>query len=821
MKISLKWLNDFVDVSEFIKKPAALADLLTKAGLEVEDIQNRSESFRFVVVGMILEKDRHPNADKLSLCRVMTGEGVVHQIVCGAQNHKTNDRVVVALPGAVLPGNFSIERAVVRGIESGGMLCSLKELGLTEKSDGIEILPEDAPIGRSFAEYRGLDDVIFELKVTANRADCLSHFGLAREIACLLGRGLKKPQLKMGSADALKVSSLSSRNEMALEVKNSDLCPRYTGRCLMGVKVGPSPDWLQKRLESVGVNSINNVVDCTNYVMIELGQPLHAFDAEKINGKKVIVELAQPQEKFTTLDGTELTLSGEELMIRDTQRSLCVAGVIGGKNSGVTETTTSLFLESAYFSPMSVRKSLRAHGLNTDSGYRFARGVDPEGSLFALERATEMILSVAGGEALSEPYDVYPARQSKEKVHLKLATVSERLGYAAEGSKFEAFMKGLGCELEVLADGDYRVTPPSYRFDLELDMDLVEEYARLNGYDQIPERLPDNIDLAPSAHDLNYLLQRKTSEIFRGQGFSQAVHLALVGAKSELHFVKSDANMNLAGLNLSEMPVKILNPLNEEQNCLRKTLSYGLFRNLCGNFHQGNENGRLFEIGKTFSFEGPESYKEHWRLGLSAWGYPWNFWQPEPKNPIVFELKAAMETWLKTFHIFDYEWVPVQNRGEIPNFLHRGQAAHLMVEGQKVGFIGTLHPVLLEEEKVRVSAALAEMNLDLLLKGQPRGLRVETPSRFPSIQRDLALVMQKTLPVGSVRREIRDVAGEFLRSVGVFDVYEGEKLEGGLKSVTFQLLYQDKKDTLRDEMVNASIEKVLQHLKAQHQITVR
>ena len=814
MKISLKWLHDFVDVKEFFQKPEALGDVLTKAGLEVEEIQNKSRDFDFVVTGLILEKEKHSTSDKLSVCRVTTGEGVVHQIVCGAQNHKANDKVVVALPGAILPGNFAIKKAVVRGVESGGMLCSWKELGLPGDSDGIVILPEDAPIGKPFAEYQGLDDVTFELKVTANRADCLSHYGLAREVACLLGKELKNVE------PTVALSSHSTKDQVGLEVRATDLCPRYTGRYLRGVKVAPSPAWLVKRLEMVGMNSINNIVDCTNYVMMELGQPLHAFDASQLRGRKIIVERALNGEKFTTLDGTELSLTGEELMIKDAERSVCIAGVIGGKNSGVTDATTDVFLESAYFSPMSARKSLRAHGLNTDSGYRFARGVDPEGTLKALDRASELILKVAGGEAYSGNHDIYPTPQKKEVVAFKVQTISDRLGYAAQGKKFEDFMKRLGCQVEVVGEGDYKILPPSYRFDLEQDMDLVEEYARLNGYDQIPETIPV-LDLVPTAHDANYVMQRKASEILRAQGYSQALHSTFVGTKSQNQFLKNMETLRAAGLKATEMPVKVLNPLNEEQDCLRQSLSFGLYRNISQNFHQGNEVGRLFEMGKVFLHEGPGQYQEAWRLGISAWGMVQSLWQKGSDHPVVFEVKAAVENLLKFLNITSFQWVPIANKGEIPAFLHRGQAAHLVVEGKKIGFLGTLHPLVLEDDKIRVPAAMAELDLEALFKGQPRVKRVESLSRFPSIRRDLALVMPKSLRVQEVSDLMKKEAGPYLTGLEVFDVYEGDKLEAGQKSVAFSLSYQDKKDTLRDQTVTESIERVLSALKEKLQVSVR
>ncbi|WP_415063960.1 phenylalanine--tRNA ligase subunit beta [Bdellovibrio sp.] len=813
MKISLKWLQDYVDVAEFFQKPEELAEALTRAGLEVEEITNRAKDFNHVVIGHILEKDKHPNADKLSLCRVSTGEGVVHQIVCGAQNHKAGDRVIVALPGAVLPGNFAIKKSAVRGVDSAGMLCSLKELGLAKESDGIAILPADAPVGKSYAEYGGYDDITFELKVTPNRADCLSHYGLAREVACLFGKELKAPMAEP------KVSAASTKGEIALEVKAFDLCPRYTGRFIKGVKVGPSPEWLKKRIESVGLNSINNIVDVTNYVMMELGQPLHAFDAAFIGGKKIIVDRATAGEKFITLDGSEISLNGEELTVRDASHPVCLAGVVGGKNSGVSETTANVFLESAYFLPMSARKTSRSHGIDTDSAYRFSRGVDPDGALRGLNRATALILEVAGGEAFGEHHDFYPNPVKKSPVSITIQTVTDRLGYQAEEHKFVDFMKRLGCQLEKAGE-TYKVLPPTFRFDLEQDMDLVEEYARLNGYEHIPESLPTFKNM-PSHHDKAFLLNRTTSELLRAEGYQQAFNFAFVGSKGEKAFLGSFEMLKAAGLASSEKEIRIMNPLNEEMDVMRSSLSYGLFKNLNTNFHYGNMQGRLFEIGSTFAMKEDGSYGENSRLGLALWGRQQNLWNKSLDYPIVFELKAAVEVLLKSLNISSYTWVTPQNKSEVPAFLHQGQFAQLLVEGKKVGFIGTLHPVLLDDNKIRVPAALAELDLDQLYKGQPRPYRIQSVSKFPVVERDFAFVMPKSLKVGDVLKDIRKAAGSLLTNVDVFDLYEGEKMEAGKKSVAIRLWLQDKNATLQENQITEVTNKVLESLKKNFDLSVR
>lgn len=814
MKISLKWLNDFVDVSDYFEKTQELADLLTRAGLEVEDIQDKAKQFNFVVTGLILEKDKHPNADKLSLCKVTTGEGVVHQIVCGAQNHKKDDKVIVALPGAVLPGNFMIKQAQVRGVDSGGMLCSYKELGMAETSDGIAILPTEAPLGKPLAQYLGLDDVTFDLKVTPNRADCLSHYGLAREVACLLGRPLReiKPEPVL--------SAQSTRAKIQLEVKVPDLCPRYTGRYIQGIKVGPSPAWLKSRLEMVGLNSINNVVDCTNYVMMEMGQPLHAFDAATIGGNKVIVDRANKGEAFVTLDGTELKLTGEELMIKDTTHGMCIAGVIGGKNSGVSEQTQNVFLEAAYFSPMSARKSSRTHGLNTDSGYRFSRGVDPNGTLRALDRATELLLKVAGGEAFSDAHDVYPNPVKKAPVQIKVQTVSDRMGYPADAAKFEDYMKRLGCGVEKVAEGEFKILPPSYRFDLEIEMDLVEEYGRLNGYEHIPEALPV-LESAPTPVDLTYSLNTRTSFGLRSLGFSQAMNYALVSSANEAAFLGNLKALEACGFTTSEKAVRLVNPLGEDMDVLRRSLVFGLYKNVLTNFHYGNEFGRLFEIGKVFESHAGGEYREGWRLGLAAWGVSENVWDKQSQRPLVYTVKGQIESLLSQFGITAYQWQKHTEAALSPAFLHRGQNSVLVVEGKKVGFIGTAHPSLLLNDKIRVPVVVAEIDLDLLYKGQPRSFKVESISKFPRVQRDLALVMNKTVIAGDVIREIRKEAGPLLSHVGVFDLYEGDKLQPGQKSVAFRLTYQDKNATLQDQAVNDSIQKILAVLKDKFAISVR
>ena len=812
MKISLKWLQDYVEVQDYFNKPEALADLLTKAGLEVENIENRAKDFQFVVVGLILEKEKHPNADKLSLCKVTTGEGVVHQIVCGAQNHKANDRVVVALPGANLPGNFLIKNASVRGVESGGMLCSAKELGLAKESNGILILKDDAPIGKTFAEYMGYDDITFELKVTPNRADCLSHYGLAREVACLLSRPLKKLN------PVFPVSEGSTQAEISVSVKDNELCPRYAGRFIGQVKIAASPLWLKQRLESVGLNSINNVVDITNYVMLELGQPLHAFDAANIEGRQIKVEKSNAGEKFKTLDGTDITLTGEELMIKDSSRNVAMAGVVGGQNSGVSESTQNLFLEAAYFLPAAVRKSSRKHGINTDSGYRFSRGVDPDNTVRAMDRAVELIVQIAGGVAYGNPHDIYPKPIKKSPVNISISTITDRLGYQADGKLFVDLMTRLGCKVESRSESDFQVMPPTYRFDIETDMDLVEEYARLHGYEHIPDAIP-SMHLVPSTQDQQFVASFKISEGLRGQGIQQAINLAFVAEQNEKKFLGDLQLIKKLGLNVSDKSVSLVNPLSDDLNVMRSSLSYGLFRNMIYNFHQSNTAGKLFEIGKTFGLK-TDGFQENWNLGIVQWGQSEGLWNKNQKIPMVLDLKSSIESLLKLFFIENFKWVQI-SRSEVPLFLHQGQAACLEVEGKRVGYLGALHPVLLDQEKIRVPVAIAEFDLEFLVKASNRVKRYEGISKFPPVERDLSLLMDQSLASAEVLGESKRLAGPLLVSANVFDMFTGEKLEMGKKSVSFRFKFQDRNATLQDQAVSDLMDKIVNGLKLKFGVSTR
>ncbi len=847
MKISLKWLQDYVDVADFLDQPEPLAEKLTAAGIEVEGIERPGQAFAQVVVGKILLKDRHPDADKLTLCQVDVGQGESQQIICGASNHQQGDKVVVALPGAVLPGDFKIKVSKIRGVESRGMLCSASELGLDlGSSEGIVILPEEAPVGEAFAQYRGLEDVIFELSVTPNRADCLSHLGLAREIGSLLERPVRVPSPEFTAKGA------PTQELVSVEVKNSDLCPRYAGRVIRGVKVGPSPDWLRQRLESVGLNSINNVVDVTNFVMMELGQPLHAFDVAKLRDQKILVAESLPGELFITLDKTEISLKGGELMIRDGERPVALAGVVGGLESGVSETTQDLFVESAHFVPETVRKTARSHGIETDSAYRFSRGTDPEMVKLALDRACELIQKTAGGEVAEVYVDHYPAPLPRKPVAVNVADVSERLGYEVSAEEFQAILRRLGCRVEPMLESSkdqpdkaFAVVAPAYRWDLFQAVDFIEEVARVKGYDLIPEHFPP-LHYHPSPHVQDYSHQERLANLVAGQGYYQAVNYGFISSKWSEGFLGNTELLKPWGVEVSSAPVPIQNPLNADLDVMRVCLLPGLFKNLLHNYRHSVGYGRLFELGSVFSSRPPEAedrkvpgqatgpgpfagdrvYSESPRLALLGWGQVTQLWSSSAANrPVVYDLKSHIEAILSQLRITQYQWLraeEMEGKGaEVPDFLHPGQSAALVVEGRALGFVGSLHPLLLEREKLRSSVAVAELDVAQLMRGQPRSLKVKSLSRFPAVERDLTFVLPQSLSAGQVLGEIKKAAGANLQSARVVDVFTGGDLKEDQRAVSYRMLLQSHQETLSEELLQGLQTKVIEQVKRKLAIEVR
>ena len=544
------------------------------------------------------------------------------------------------------------------------------------------------------------------------------------------------------------------------------------------------------------MNSINNVVDVTNYVMLEMGQPLHAFDADSLAGGKVLIRNASAGEKFKTLKEQDIILSGEELLICDSEKAVALAGVIGGLNSGVSEGTKNIFLESASFKAMSVRKSSRVHGVETDSAYRFSRGVDPSATSSIMDRAALLILQVAGGEAFGDAYDVHAPISAKKPVKISIKTVSDRLGYTADEKLFLTYMRGLQVKVEKTGEGEYLMTPPVFRFDLEQDMDLVEEYARLYGYEHIQESIPA-LRAEPAQHDAVYLLNQKVSQLVRSEGYSQAFNYAFT----------SDAHES-AWLGENKVSaVKIRNPLSEELNVMRRSLTYGLWKNTLDNIRGGNDLGQLFEIGQIFS-KSESAFVEQSRLAIINWGEAKGIFAGTA--PPVYQVRSAVEKLLQSLQISSYSFV---SAAQPPVHLHAGQWAQVLVEGQYAGYIGTVHPGLLDSEKVRVPVALAELDLGLLLKGQPRPVKFKALSKFQPVERDFAFVMQTEKAIGDLVKEARKACGTQLRNLNVFDIYEGDKLQAGQKSVALRAHFQSTEADLTESEIQQLCSKLVEAAK--------
>ena len=804
MKISLNWLNQYIDLQDYRESLPELCSLLTKAGLEVEDNTDPARHWKGVVVGKLLKVDKHPNADKLTLCLVDVGEDKPLQIICGATNHREGDFVVVATVGTTLPRDFKIKKTKIRGEESFGMLCSEQELGSglgsgsgsDKKSQGIMILKGDFSPGQNFVEAFPTD-AILEINVTPNRADCLSHIGLARELSALLDRPVRMPKVEFNEAGK-KVTDW-----IGVEVKDTKACPRYCGRVISGVKIGPSPSWLKKALKSIGLNSINNVVDVTNYVLFEYGQPLHAFDYQKINDSKITVDRFRTGKTFITLDETEVDLCDQDLVICDGRgnnaRTVALAGIIGGKDSSITENTRDIFLESAFFRAEGVRCTARSYGFETDSCYRFSRGVDPDQTLNAMDRATFLIQQVAGGEIQKGSIDIYPQPLKSNEISISIDYMSDRLGYPIGEKDFQNWMERLGCKVKK-SNGNFKILPPSYRWDLNIKEDLVEEYARLHGYDATPEILPTLMN-EPTEHDPLFQFCQSLRQILVGLGLNESINHAFI-AKSDSQKVWTSKDISKAcGLKMSDSPVELANPMNEELPVMRESLLPSLLKNMVFNNRHGNHYGRLFEIS-PIQYKEMEGFGEQTRLSLIFWGQTQGLWSLEEDNQVIYELKSTVENLLKNYDNRKWRFETV-SREQCPGGFHPGQSLSLFYGGQSIGFLGSMHPALKEENKIRTQVAWAEFNLDELQRKRVSIQKFKTLPKYPAVERDVAFLVDQELGAGPIGLEIKKAAGPLLTHYEVFDVYQDKKLKAsGHKSIAFRLRFQSEKETLNDERVN-------------------
>lgn len=794
MLISLDWLKQYVDIKEDIPQ---LENALTMIGQEVEAIDIQGKHLDNVVIGQITEYGKHPNSDKLTLLKVNVGAEEELQIVCGAPNHKLGDKVVVAKIGAVLPGDFKIKKSKIRDVESFGMLCSQVELGIGEDGDGIIILPEDAPIGEEYRKYAGLDDVIFELEITPNRPDCLSHIGIAREVAAYYGRKVKYPSYTLSEV----IDSVN--NYAKVRVEDKERCKRYMGRVIRNVTVAESPEWLKKRIRAMGLKPINNIVDITNFVMFEYNQPMHAFDLDKLENNTVVVRAAENGEKITTLDGVERELVNGELVIADEVKPIAIAGIIGGQATQIEAETKNVFLEVAYFTPDNIRKSAKKLGIVTDSGYRNERGLDIENLPEVIDRAAALIAEVASGEVLDEVIDKYIEKPQKYEIPLNLTKLNTFIGKKLEFDTVGKILSNLGLGIKTLSQDMLLITPPTYRTDLTRPEDLYEEVIRMYGFENIEAVMPVE-DIESGLKDSKISVADNLKEILKEIGLHEVINYT---------FIPREA---LDILKIKDKVIEISNPLSEDMVIVRPTLVYSLLANIRDNFNRNQFDLRFFEVSKVFT-PAEELANEDLRICVAIAGKPERtLWNPKPKAYDFYTMKGYVEKLLEYMGINRYKL----ERSSNENF-HPGRSADIKIGNDVIGTFGEVHPDVLEAMDIkRERAYVADIDLARAEKYIKSAVKYERIVKYPEVTRDLAIVMDKDILVGNMVEDLKRVS-PLIEKIEIFDVYEGEKIDADKKSVAISIVLRNKVKTLEEKEINDVVTKVLETISKKYRGEIR
>ena len=788
MNVTLNWLKAYID---FEFSPSELADRLTMLGVEVESVKHLGTELEGVIVGSVTSIRPHPNADKLVLCQVDTGETEELQIVCGAPNAREGMLAPVATIGATLPVGLTIKRAKLRGETSQGMLCSEKELGLSGDAAGLMELSTDIPLGTPLSEALGLDDVVFELEITPNRPDCLSLIGVAREIRAETGNPLKLPTVDP-QENGINLQDLTS-----VTIDAPDLCPRYAARVIQGVKVTESPAWLQQRLESVGIGVINNIVDVTNFVLMEYGQPLHAFDYHKLAENRIVVRRARDDEQITTIDEVERELTSDTLVIADAEKPVALAGIMGGYNSEITETTCDVLLESAYFNPLSIRATAKALGISTEASYRFERGADPGAVLAALDRAAQLIAELTGGTICDGIVDVYPGQQPLTEIQLRPERVNFVLGTTIETAEMVQILDRLGFDVDATGKV-YQVVVPTFRSDVTREIDLIEEIARVYGYDNIPTTLPKG-DIPVPAPTPKTEARRRIKHFLLAAGMMEAVNYSFCDPNC---FDKIRLNADDPLRNT----LQLRNPLSPEMSVLRTTLTPGLLENAQHNRNHQIDTIALFEIGGVFVHDGKEKEPER-VTGVLAGQIGEGVYSDPYRHPDFFDIKGLVEGMLEVCGVVDW----TLQKTDAPTF-HPGRNAEVLLGNRRIGVFGEVHPEVLENYDLPYKAYLFEFDLEGLADAATFAKRFEPISIYPKVARDLAIVVDKETLSDMPTELIYTTGGDSVDSVRLFDVYEGEQVPEGKKSLAYTITYHSATETLTDKAVNTLHDEVVKCL---------
>jgi phenylalanyl-tRNA synthetase beta chain len=792
MLVSFNWLKEFVSVNE---APAVLADMLTMAGVEVEAMEDVRPDFEGVTVGHILKVLPHPNADKLVLCDVDVGEASPLRIVCGATNVKEGDKVPVAVVGARLVEGLRVKKSRIRGEASEGMMCSERELGLGDDHSGIMILPPDLPAGSAFDKVMGLDDVVLELGITPNRPDCLSMFGVAREVAAITCGSVQSPQITMPETGR-DITSLTS-----VTIEDDIGCPRYAARIVSDVRIGPSPLWIQHRLLKAGLRPLNNVVDITNYVLIEFGHPLHAFDYNKLDENRIVVRRARSAESIVTLDGSERDLSEHMLVIADAEKPVAIAGVMGGANSEVTPQTTTILIESAYFDPVSIRKTSKALGLSTEASYRFERGADPEMVVPALDRAAALMAEFAGGRVAVGRIDEYPRRAAPVEVRLRHERVKKILGIDVPGETAVSILAALGFEIVFEAADAVQVRVPSYRPDVRAEIDLIEEVSRIYGYENVTATYPQDTTVMVRGVQPRSR-EDECKDVLRSGGFSEVITF-IFGSPARM------ADFSDGGRDSGVSPISMRNPLTEDASVLRTSLIPGLLQCLLTNINVGNKDLKIFETGRVYWPDpGQVLPDERTFVCAAATGRTRaGHWKKRSVEVDFFDVKGITETLLESLGYSTAEMIRTSHPG-----FHPGICGDIVVGGVAIGRIGEIHPDVLRTYEIGQKVFVFEIDLAALEPLPPAKRTYGKVSRFPSSDRDLAVVVDEQVEAAALTSAIVAVGGELLRHVLLFDVYRGKQVDEGKKSLAFSLRFQSDQRTLRDEEITIAFDRIADEL---------
>ncbi|PHS26161.1 MAG: phenylalanine--tRNA ligase subunit beta [Methylophaga sp.] len=791
MKFSEKWLREWVnpDIDS-----ETLAALLTQAGLEVDAMEPVAGDFTGVVVGQVVSVEPHPDADKLRCCKVDVAGDELLSIVCGAANVRQDLKIPVAVVGSVLPSNFKIKKAKLRGVESFGMLCGASEIGLVDNVKGLMELAGDAPVGMDLRQYLDLDDVAIDVDLTPNRSDCLGIAGIAREVGVLTGCDVTQwPQ------ETITEQSTKTFN---IKVEVPADCPRYVGRVIENINVKAiTPLWMQEKLRRSGVRSLGAVVDVTNYVMLELGQPMHAFDLDKLNGG-ITVRSAKENEKLTLLDGQEVTVTDNTLLITDDSSVLALAGIMGGEASSVTDDTNNIFLEAAHFVPLAIAGRARAYGLYTDSSHRFERGVDPELPRVAIERATALLLDIVGGDAgpITEAVSASDLPET-HIINLRAARIKRVLGITIEAEQVADWLTRLGLTVVANAEG-WQVTIPSFRFDLAIEVDLIEELGRLYGYDKLPETRPQGTVLTTDISE-HRLATHRLQSLLVDRGYQEAITYSFGDPTVQQHLAVE-----------GEQAIALANPISADLSVMRTSLWPGLIQALVYNLNRQHDRVRLFEVGRSFKGT-QDNVEQHRQIAGIVCGSRYAEQWAEKQRPVdFFDIKADVEALLDLGGTAGIRFVSEQHPA-----LHPGQSARIYQGDTAIGWVGAVHPRLNKPLELNSKAYVFELTLASVLTATVPSF--EPLSKFPAIRRDLALLVKTTVTAGEIEHCLNGVRSDILKSIQLFDVYSGAGIEPDKKSIAVAFQLQHSERTLTDEEVDAVIETVTETLNQQVGATIR